>query len=85
MAVPALFTVYHLCRKWITRIIKDVFKNEVTLQYFPPTRYIWYFYCASVAIVFGIVKLVNYGLHHMYDTTECIKEEVEEEWQEQKK
>ncbi|GJQ81500.1 putative C-terminus pecanex protein [Trypoxylus dichotomus] len=49
--------------------------------YFPPTRYIWYSYCALVTIAFTAIKLVNYGLHHMYDTTECVHEEVEDEWQ----
>ncbi|CAG9819558.1 unnamed protein product [Phaedon cochleariae] len=53
--------------------------------YFPPSWYIWYFYCASVTIGLVIVKLVNYALHHMYDTTECIEEEIEDEWQGQKK
>ncbi|CAH0560950.1 unnamed protein product [Brassicogethes aeneus] len=44
--------------------------------YFPPTKYMWYFYCASVTIALAIIKIVNYGLHHMYDTTECIREEI---------
>lgn len=41
----------------------------------------WYSYCALVTIAFALIKLVNYGLHHMYDTTECVHEEVEDEWQ----
>lgn len=47
---------------------------------FPPTDYMWYCYCAAVAAALSIVKLVNYALHHMYDTTECIQEQVEESW-----
>lgn len=38
-----------------------------------------------VTIAFAVIKLVNYGLHHMYDTTECIKEDIDDEWPEQKK
>ncbi|KRT83588.1 hypothetical protein AMK59_4439 [Oryctes borbonicus] len=49
--------------------------------YFPPTKYIWYSYCALVTVAFMAIKLVNYGLHHMYDTTECVHEEVEDVWQ----
>ncbi|KAL3266292.1 hypothetical protein HHI36_010472 [Cryptolaemus montrouzieri] len=48
--------------------------------YFPPTAYVWYFYCISVTIVIACIKLVNYALHHMYDTSECIKEDPEEEF-----
>ncbi|XP_074039325.1 pecanex isoform X2 [Leptinotarsa decemlineata] len=53
--------------------------------YFPPTWYVWYFYCGSVTLGLTILKLANYGLHHMYDTTECIQEEVEEDWRQQRK
>jgi hypothetical protein len=53
--------------------------------YFPPTRYMWYFYCLLVTIVLAVIKLVNYGLHHMYDTSECIQEEVDDNWQEVKR
>ncbi|KAJ8972889.1 hypothetical protein NQ317_008510 [Molorchus minor] len=53
--------------------------------YFPPTKYVWYFYCGSVTIAITIIKLINYGLHNMYDTTECIQEEIEDEWQGPKK
>lgn len=56
-----------------------------SFQYFPPNQYIWYLYCASVTVALAVIKLVNYGLHHMYDTTECVREEVEEEWQKQKR
>uniref|UniRef100_A0A1Y1JUR7 Pecanex-like protein n=2 Tax=Photinus pyralis TaxID=7054 RepID=A0A1Y1JUR7_PHOPY len=54
--------------------------------YFPPSPITWYFYCGIVSLTFTAVKLVNYGLHHMYDTTECIQEDVkEEEWNMEKK
>ncbi|XP_049826053.1 pecanex-like protein 1 isoform X3 [Aethina tumida] len=53
--------------------------------YFPPTKFMWYCYCASVTVVLTVIKLVNFGLHHMYDTGECIREGDEEEWSEQKK
>lgn len=54
-------------------------------QYFPPTRYIWYFYTATVTIALATIKLVNYSLHHMYDTTECVHVEIEEDWHGQKR
>lgn len=57
---------------------------EIIFQYFAPTKYIWYFYCASVTFALMFIKLLNYGLHNMYDTTECIQEEVED-WQESKR
>ncbi|KAF5282134.1 hypothetical protein FQR65_LT02831 [Abscondita terminalis] len=54
--------------------------------YFPPSLITWYLYCGIVSITFAVIKLVNYGLHHMYDTTECIKEDIKEkEWDSEKK
>lgn len=54
-------------------------------QYFPPTAFLWYVYCVSVAVVLTTIKLVNYSLHHMYDTTECIQEEIDDDWHNQKR
>ncbi|KAK9870316.1 hypothetical protein WA026_006402 [Henosepilachna vigintioctopunctata] len=53
--------------------------------YFPPTAYVWYFYCITVTAVIAFIKILNYALHHMYDTTECIKEETREEESTQKR
>ncbi|XP_047028018.1 pecanex-like protein 1 isoform X2 [Helicoverpa zea] len=41
--------------------------------YFPPASLGWIIYCALVALLFAGLKLLNHGLHHMYDTTECIR------------
>ncbi|XP_045536966.1 pecanex-like protein 1 isoform X1 [Papilio machaon] len=40
--------------------------------YFPPASVGWIIYCALVALLFTCLKLLNHGLHHMYDTKECI-------------
>ncbi|XP_052742200.1 protein pecanex isoform X2 [Bicyclus anynana] len=40
--------------------------------YFPPASLGWLIYCALVAILFTALKLINHGLHHMYDTNELI-------------
>ncbi|XP_072945543.1 pecanex-like protein 1 isoform X2 [Epargyreus clarus] len=40
--------------------------------YFPPASLGWLIYCALVALLFTCLKLLNHGLHHMYDTKECI-------------
>ncbi|XP_028165971.1 protein pecanex-like isoform X2 [Ostrinia furnacalis] len=40
--------------------------------YFPPASLGWIIYCALVAVLFTCLKLLNHGLHHMYDTSECI-------------
>ncbi|XP_063385442.1 protein pecanex [Cydia fagiglandana] len=40
--------------------------------YFPPASLGWIIYCTLVALLFTILKLLNHGLHHMYDTSECI-------------
>ncbi|XP_018322376.1 pecanex-like protein 1 isoform X2 [Agrilus planipennis] len=42
--------------------------------YLPPDKFVWYCYCGIVAVIFATIKLANYALHHMYDTTECIDE-----------
>ncbi|XP_050344156.1 pecanex-like protein 1 [Nymphalis io] len=40
--------------------------------YFPPASLGWLVYCALVALLFTALKLINHGLHHMYDTNELI-------------
>ncbi|KAL4715719.1 hypothetical protein ACJJTC_006298 [Scirpophaga incertulas] len=41
--------------------------------YFPPASKLgWIIYCSLVATLFTCLKLLNHGLHHMYDTSECI-------------
>lgn len=59
--------------------------NNCIFQYFPPKTGIWYIYCIIVAGLIAIIKLLNYALHRMYDTTECIKEEAEDELDPQKR
>ncbi|CAH1958080.1 unnamed protein product [Acanthoscelides obtectus] len=49
----------------------------VIYVYFPPASFIWCFYCAAVTVALACIKLVNFGLHHMYDTSECFQEEVD--------
>ncbi|KAL1506032.1 hypothetical protein ABEB36_005467 [Hypothenemus hampei] len=46
--------------------------------YFPPSKFIWYIYCCLIAIGLSSIKFGNYFLHHIYDTTECITETIEE-------
>ncbi|XP_044747747.1 pecanex-like protein 1 [Coccinella septempunctata] len=53
--------------------------------YFPPKTLIWYLYCIIVAGLVAVIKILNYALHRMYDTTECIKEETEDELDAQKR
>jgi hypothetical protein len=36
--------------------------------------YAWAFYCASIGALFAVLKAANYGLHHMFDTSEGIQE-----------
>nr|CAD7264278.1 unnamed protein product [Timema shepardi] len=45
--------------------------------YFPATMFVWGVYCSTIALLFTILKLANLGLHHMYDTSECIEEAQE--------
>ncbi|KAJ9585808.1 hypothetical protein L9F63_002399, partial [Diploptera punctata] len=47
--------------------------------YFPPTFLVWGVYCAIITLVFATLKLANFGLHHMYDTSECIQEISEDD------
>uniref|UniRef100_A0A1B6E3I5 Pecanex-like protein n=1 Tax=Clastoptera arizonana TaxID=38151 RepID=A0A1B6E3I5_9HEMI len=47
--------------------------------YLDSNMYIWGMYCTSIAVVFSILKSLNMSLHHMYDTTECIIEEKEDD------
>lgn len=36
--------------------------------------YAWALYCASIGVLFAVLKSANYGLHHMFDTSEGIQE-----------
>jgi hypothetical protein len=40
----------------------------------PVSVYAWAFYCASIGALFAVLKAANYGLHHMFDTSEGIQE-----------
>ncbi|XP_063226315.1 pecanex-like protein 1 isoform X2 [Bacillus rossius redtenbacheri] len=53
--------------------------------YFPPTVYVWGAYCFTITVLFAVLKLANFGLHHMYDTSECIQEAVEDDRPESEK
>ena len=46
------------------------------LQAFPSSLLVWALYSIAVGGTFALIKLVNYRLHHMFDTTEMIKEEA---------
>ena len=46
------------------------------LQAFPSSLLVWALYSIAVGATFALIKLVNYRLHHMFDTTEMIKEEA---------
>ncbi|XP_060592528.1 pecanex-like protein 1 [Ruditapes philippinarum] len=39
-----------------------------------PSLFIWILYCGIVGLVFIVVKVMNYKLHHMFDTSEVIEE-----------
>ncbi|XP_014279000.1 pecanex-like protein 1 isoform X1 [Halyomorpha halys] len=43
--------------------------------YLPPSIVYWGGYCTSVAILFTIIKLINFSLHRMFDKPECVVEE----------
>lgn len=49
--------------------------TRVCLQYLPRNAVNWLIYTSVVACVFVGVKLINLGLHRMFDTSECIVEE----------
>ncbi|CAH1791928.1 unnamed protein product [Owenia fusiformis] len=44
-----------------------------------PSVIIWTIYCGFIGVLFTTVKILNFRLHHMFDTSECIEEEVEDE------
>ena len=48
-------------------------------QYSSRSTTIWAIYCASTFIAFTVIKLINYQLHKMYDTSEYIEEKGESE------
>jgi len=38
------------------------------------TWLVWGIYCLAIAVVFAIIKLINFRLHYMFDTTEVTEE-----------
>ena len=64
----------------ITKSIPKFIENVVFLfQLLPSTVVIWMLYSMVIAVVFAVVKLTNHRLHHMYDTSEVVKDEDEED------
>jgi hypothetical protein len=49
------------------------------VQYLPSTITKWALYCGFICLLFGVIKLLNYRLHSMFDTGECVVEEAGEE------
>lgn len=45
------------------------------LQYLPRNVVNWLIYTSVIGCVFVAIKLINIGLHRMFDTSECIVEE----------
>lgn len=43
--------------------------------FFPPTLTAWAGYCIAISALFGVLKATNMWLHHVYDTSECVREE----------
>lgn len=37
--------------------------------------FVWILYSSIVSLIITIIKLINWSLHHMFDTTEYIVEE----------
>ena len=46
----------------------------LSFQTLTPSLLIWVLYCGIVGLVFVVVKVMNYKLHHMFDTSEVIEE-----------
>ncbi|XP_064603904.1 pecanex-like protein 1 isoform X2 [Liolophura sinensis] len=44
----------------------------------PPSLLLWSIYCSVIALLFISIKIVNYCLHHMFDTGEIVEESNEE-------
>lgn len=35
---------------------------------------VWAIYCCVIGLLFGVIKVVNYKLHHLFDTGEAEEE-----------
>ena len=40
------------------------------LQAFPPSPAVWVVYSITIALMFGIVKIINFRMHRMFDVGE---------------
>ena len=46
----------------------------ICLQVVSPSILAWGIYCAVIGVLFTWIKLINYKLHHLYDTGEAVPE-----------
>ena len=46
-----------------------------SFQIFPSNLIVWTVYSAVIGFVFTVIKVTNYRLHHMYDTSEIFEDE----------
>ena len=44
----------------------------------PADFIVWTVYCGVCGVLFIVIKMINYRLHYMYDTSEMIEEESSE-------
>ena len=49
-------------------------KLHALFQTMAPTFIVWSIYCGFVGLVFLLLKIFSYRLHHMFDTCEIIEE-----------
>lgn len=49
-----------------------------------PSLIVWTVYCCVIGAAFTIIKVFNYQLHHMFDTSEVIEEKSDKNEEENK-
>ena len=65
---------------WLSIYGKSYFWNVFffAFQTLPASLLTWGIYCIVLAVVFAIMKFVNFQLHHMFDTSEVVEEETDD-------
>jgi hypothetical protein len=49
-----------------------------------PSLIVWTIYCGIIGLIFTTIKVFNYRLHHMFDTSEVIEEKPDKTEEEDK-
>ena len=67
--------------KWIGSEADTSDSNNICflLQTLDPSVLVWGLYCGAVGVMFTVIKIFNFKLHHVFNTGELVEEDAKSE------